>query len=138
MRHVSSVTGIPSAIDSTDMSASYPTPPFRRTALAPGILGAIVLFVGLAVINSDAFTIVRFAVSILALIVAVFAWQSKQWWWLIGLLPIAVLWNPVYPIEPVLPVEMGSGPLWFGLQYVAALVFIVSGVLIKMRNIAAD
>jgi hypothetical protein len=109
------------------MSATYPTPQFRRTALAPGILGALVLLAGIALITSDGFTIIRFAASILALVVSVFAWQARQWWWLLGLVPIAVLWNPVFPIEI-------AGDPWLGLQYVGALVFIAAGILIKIRN----
>ena len=109
------------------MSATYPTPQFRRTALAPGILAAIVLIVGVALIEGDAFTIVLFAVSILALVMAVFSWQAKHWWWIIAFVPIAVLWNPVWPLGL-------DGDLWLGAQYVAALVFIAAGVLIKIRN----
>jgi hypothetical protein len=109
------------------MSATYPTPEFRRTALAPGILGAIVLIVGIALITGDAFTIILFAVSILALIMAVFSWQAGQWWWIAGFAPIAVVWNPVVPFG-------FEGDLWLGAQYVAALVFIAAGVLIKIRN----
>jgi hypothetical protein len=108
---------------------SYPTPQFRRTALAPGLLGAIVLLAGLALIaNEEAFTWIRFPVSILALIICVFAWQAKQWWWLIGLVPIAVAWNPVV----VIPI---GNPWWSALQYVAALVFIAAGILIKVPNL---
>lgn len=110
------------------MSASYPTPPFRRTALAPAILGVIALLAGVALIESDAFTIIRYVVSILALIVAVFAWQAGQWWWLIALVPIAVLWNPVFPIA------IPSDDVWLGLQYVASILFIASGILIKVKN----
>ena len=109
------------------MSASYPTPQFRRTALAPGILAALVLLAGIALIGGDAFTIIRFAVCILALIVAVFAWQAKHWWWIIALAPIAILWNPVFPVELGADVQLGA-------QYVAALVFIAAGILIKIRN----
>jgi hypothetical protein len=107
---------------------SYPTPAFRRTALAPGILGAIVLLAGLALLDTTGFTWIRFAVSILALIVSVFAIQAKQWWWLIGLVPIAVVWNPIVPIETE-PLQ-----LFTGLQYVAAIIFIVAGIRIKIRN----
>jgi hypothetical protein len=109
------------------MSASYPTPKFRRTALAPGIVGALVLLAGIALIDTGGFTVILFAVCILALIVSVFAWQAKQWWWLIGLLPIAVLYNPVFPIELDPDTRLGA-------QYVAALVFIAAGLLIKIRN----
>lgn len=107
------------------MSASYPTRS-RRTALAPAILAAIALLIGVAVITTDGFIIVRYVVSILALIVAVFAWQARQWWWIIGLAPIAVLWNPV------LPIDIGQPDLWLGLQYIAVLVFLAAGILIKV------
>ncbi len=107
---------------------SYPTPEFRRTALAPGILGAIVLFAGFALLSSEGFVWIRFATSILALIISVYAWQAGQWWWLIGLVPIAVLWNPIFPID------IASDQVWLALQYVAAIVFIVAGVRIKVPN----
>ena len=94
----------------------------------PAIIAVIALLIGVALIDGDGFTVIRYIVSIFALIVAVFAWQAKQWWWLIGLAPIAVLWNPVFPIE----VELGD--LWLGLQYIGALVFIVAGLLIKVPD----
>ena len=109
------------------MSATYPTPEFRRTALAPGILAAIVLLAGLALIGNDAYLIIRFVVSIFALIITVFAWQAKQWWWLVLLLPIAVIWNPVWIITI-------TGDLWLALHYIAAIVFIACGILIKIKN----
>jgi hypothetical protein len=99
---------------------SYPTPEFRRTALAPGILGAIVLLAGLALLDNA-------AVSILALIMCVFSWQGKQWWWIIALLAIAVLWNPVAPFA-----FHGQG--WVALQFVGAIVFIVVGLRVKIKN----
>lgn len=107
------------------MSDRYPTAS-RRTALIPAIIAVIALLIGVALIDGDFFTIIRYIVSIFALIVAVFAWQARQWWWLIGLAPIAVLWNPVFPIDVAQP------DLWLGLQYVAALIFIVAGVLIRV------
>lgn len=70
-----------------------------RSALAPGLLGAIVLLAGLALLDVDSFIIIRYVVSILAFIICVFAVQAKAWWWLIALIPIAVLWNPVIVIE---------------------------------------
>ena len=73
-------------------------PAFTRVALAPGLLGAIVLIAGLALIGGDWYLYVRYAVTILALILCVFAGQAKGWWWLAGLIPIAVVWNPVWPI----------------------------------------
>lgn len=102
-------------------------PEFSRPALAPGLLGAIALMVGLALLDIDAFTIIRFVVSILALIMCVFAVQAKAWWWLIGLAPIAVLWNPIIVIE-----LHGQG--WVSLQFVAALIFIACGIFTKVPN----
>ena len=96
-------------------------------ALAPGILGAIVLLAGLALIGNDAFLIIRFVVSILAIIICVFAWQARQWWWFAVLVPIAVIWNPAWPITI-------GGNLWLGLQYVAAIAFIVVGIFVKVIN----
>ena len=107
------------------MSASYPSRR-RRTAIIPAVLAAIVLLAGLALLCTDGYLVIKFAVSILALIVAVFAWQARQWWWLIGLVPIAVLWNPIFPID------LGMPSLWSALQYVAVIVFLVAGILIRV------
>jgi hypothetical protein len=109
------------------MSNRYPTPEYRRTALAPGLLCAIVLLAGVALVGSDGYIVIRFAASILALIVAVFAWQARQWWWLPLLAAIAVVFNPVIP----LPIE---GDLLLGAHYVSALVLIVVAILVKVRN----
>ena len=109
------------------MSNRYPTPEFRRTALAPAILGSIVLLAGVALVNVDAYIVIRFAASILALIVAVFAWQARQWWWLPLLAGIAVLFNPVI----VVPV---SGGALLIAHYVSILVLLVIGILVKVRN----
>lgn len=108
--------------------SSYPTKPFRRTALAPGILGAIVLLAGLALLTSSAFFWFRTADAILAAIVIVYAWQAKQWWWLPFLAAIVVLW------QPVLPIDLHQNYIWLILQYVAVVVFIVCGILIKVPN----
>ena len=103
------------------------TPNFTRPALAPGILAAMVLLVGLALLDTDAYLYVRFGVCILTVIVAVYAWQSGAWWWLIGLAPIAVIWNPAWVIEL-------SGQWWVAIQYVAALVLVAAGITIKVKR----
>lgn len=107
------------------MTARQTTPSFTRPALAPGLLGAIALLAFVAVIDSDWFTIARYVVSILALIVCVFAVQARQWWWLIGLVPIAIVWNPVLPIDL-------DTLVFQALHIVAAAVFVASGLLIKV------
>lgn len=98
---------------------------FTRPALAPGLIAAVVLFVGIALIGQDAFTFASWGVAVLALIVFVFAIRARHWWWLPLLAAIAVLWNPVAPFG-------FDGPLWLGAQYLAILVFVVAGVLIKV------
>jgi hypothetical protein len=110
------------------VTSRYPTKSFRRTALAPGILGAIVLLAGLALIESSAFYWIKVVVAILAAIVGVYSWQSRQWWWLPFLAAVVVLWNPVWPIN------LHQGYIWVVLQYVAVILFIVCGILIKVPN----
>lgn len=104
----------------------YPAAPqFSRSALAPGLLGGIVLLAGLALIGTSWSVYVLYAAAILALILCVFAWQGRQWWWLIGLIPLAVLWNPVWPITfPDL--------VWRLMQLAGTVVFVASGISIKV------
>ncbi|ARJ05563.1 hypothetical protein DVJ78_10705 [Humibacter sp. BT305] len=107
------------------MSTRQTTPAFTRPALAPGLLGAVVLMAFVAVVDSDWFTLGRYLVSILALIMCVFALQARQWWWLLGLVPIAVVWNPVLPIDL-------DTLVFQALHIAAAAVFVASGILIKV------
>ena len=108
--------------------SSYPTRSFRRTALAPGILGAIVLLAGLALLDDPLYFWIETGVAVLAAIVAVYAWQSKQWWWLPILAAMVVAWNPIYPIN------WHHWVGWLIAQYVGAVVFLVIGILIKVPN----
>ena len=100
-------------------------PTFTRAALAPGLLGAITLLAGLALLGGEGFIIIRYAASILALIICVFVIQARAWYWLIGLVPIAILWNPVVIIDL-------SGQGWVSAQLIAAIVFIVVGLRTKV------
>jgi hypothetical protein len=109
--------------------SSYPTRSFRRTALAPGILGAILLLAGLALLDTPSYFWFKAGIAILAAIVAVYAWQSKQWWWLPILAAMVVAWNPVWPID------WHHWIGWLIAQYVAAVLFLVIGVLIKVPNV---
>lgn len=98
---------------------------FQRNAFAPGLVAAAVLFVAPVLMGDDWFTLVLFVTAILAAIVGWFSIQARQWWWAPVFLAIAVIWNPVMP----LPL---TGPVWAGAQLVAAVVFLVAGVLIKV------
>ena len=107
------------------MSRPSSEPAFARLALIPGLLGAIVLIAGLALIASSWYIWLLYVVAILALILCVFAWQGKAYWWLIGLVPIAVVFNPVWPLH--IP------DLWLRLLHLAAaIVFIAAAVTIKV------
>lgn len=96
----------------------------RRDALAPGLLGAVALLAGLALITSGTFQIIRFAAAILALIVVVFAVQARHWWWVPVLGAVAVLWNPVLPFP-------FAGQAWALAQLAGAAVFIAAGLTIR-------
>ncbi|WP_210415924.1 DUF6804 family protein [Humibacter ginsenosidimutans] len=108
------------------MSRPAAQPTYARLALLPGILGGIVLLASFALIGNSAWYIwVRFIVAILALIMCVFAVQGKSYWWLIGLVPVAVVFNPVWP----LPID----DLWMRLLTLAStVVMIAAGVAIKV------
>lgn len=108
------------------VKASYAKPEVRRPALAPAILGGIAALLGVLIIESDAYLIVRFIVSILALVIAVFAWQARQWWWLAPLAAIAVVFNPVI----IIPI----GDSLALLHYAAVLVFLVVGIFVTVPN----
>jgi uncharacterized membrane protein len=106
-----------------------PAAEFLRPALAPGLLGAIVLLAGLALTDTAWFVPVRFVVAILSLIMCVFAVRGRTWWALPLLAAIAVLWNPVV----IIPIDDRT---WQAFQFLAALAMVVTGVLIKVP--AAD
>ncbi len=102
-----------------------PQPTFRRLALAPGLLGAIAAVVGILAIGTGFFIFVQFTVTILAAIIGWFALQGRQWWWLPIPAAIAVVWNPVVPIM--------LGAAWqLPAQYIAALGFVVAGLVIRV------
>jgi hypothetical protein len=98
-----------------------------RPALPPAVLGTILLIAGAVLAATDWFTVIRYAVSILALITGVIVLQHRKWVWALPLVPIAILWNPVWPIG--LP-----DPVWAGAHYVAGLVFLAVGVLVRVRE----
>jgi hypothetical protein len=103
---------------------------FTRPALAPGLIAAVVAFVGIALMGENAFTFTSWGVAVLALIILVFAIRGRQWWWVPVFVAIGVLWNPVVPFG-------FEGPFWLGAQYLAILAFIVAGVLIKVPTVDA-
>lgn len=113
------------------MSQRYPNPSFARLGLAPGLLAAVLLLVAVVLVDTEWFTIFRYAVSILAAIVGVFAYQARQWWWLPALAAVVVLWNPVVPLDFDLLI-------WQILHLAAAVLFVAAGLLIKVPQAAAE
>ena len=110
------------------MNASrQPAQEFQRNALAPSILAAIALFLSPLFVDGTGATIIRFLVAILALIVAWFAMQAKQWWWTIVFVAVAVSWNPMYPF--VVPTAV-----WAAAGVIGALLFLTAGALIKTER----
>lgn len=111
------------------MSSTGRTPAaFQRNAFAPGLLAAVALLVGLLLLDNEWFTAVRYVVAILALIVAWFAVQARQWWWAVVFVVVAVAWNPIFPFA-----FAGTG--WIAAQVFAAGAFILAGILIKTKRV---
>jgi hypothetical protein len=107
-------------------------PPFTRPALAPSLIAAIVLLACVAIVDSSAFVFARWGVTVLALIVLVFTVRGRAWWAAVLMAAVAVCWNPLAVVE--IP-----GPVWAALQLVAAALFIVVGILVKVpRETAAS
>jgi predicted membrane protein len=100
-------------------------PPFTRPALAPSLIAAIVLLACVAIVDSSAFVFARWGVTVLGLIVLVFAVRGRAWWAAVLMAAVAVCWNPL----AVVPIP---GQLWAALQLVAAALFIVVGILVKV------
>lgn len=100
-------------------------PLYQRNAFAPGLLAAIVLFVSPLLMGGDWFLLVLFLVAIFAVIVAWFAVQARQWWWVGVFAIVAVIWNPAFPFP-------FTGPVWTAAQPAAAVAFLTAGALIKV------
>ncbi|WP_375388091.1 DUF6804 family protein [uncultured Amnibacterium sp.] len=93
----------------------------QRRALGPAVVGVLVLLGGLLLVGQDGYLFIRFGVSILALITAVFVWQARQWAWLPVPVVVAVLWNPVIPFS------FDGQPFRLG-HVVAAAALLITGV----------
>lgn len=100
-------------------------PEYSRAALVPGLLGATSLMIGLPLLDSEWFTVILFITAIMALILCVYAIQAKAYLWLLGLAPMAIVWNPILPFDL-------DGQGWLFLQLFGALVFAFSAFLIKV------
>ncbi|PPG20375.1 DUF6804 family protein [Rathayibacter toxicus] len=79
-----------------DRSASQPG---ARMALAPGILTAIILLAGLPLVGGSSSDLIRYPVAILTAVMCWFVIRARAFLWLIALVPLVVLWNPVVPLS---------------------------------------
>ncbi|PZE67623.1 hypothetical protein DEI83_05805 [Curtobacterium sp. MCBD17_021] len=104
-------------------------PDFTRPALAPSLLAAVVLLACVAFVDASAFVFARWGVTVLALIVLVFAIRGRAWWAAVLTAAVAVCWNPVVTVP-------FPGEVWAGLQLVAAALFIVVGIAVKVPRAA--
>lgn len=101
--------------------------PVIRPGLPPAILGALCLLVALAIIGTDYYLYVRYVVSVLALIFAVISVQYRQWWWALPVLPLAVLWNPAWPLS-------FPDQTWQLLIFLGSAVFLVVGICLRVTD----
>ncbi|MBF4614928.1 DUF6804 family protein [Curtobacterium sp. VKM Ac-1376] len=106
-------------------SRTRETPLFTRPALAPSLIAAIVLLACVAIVDSSGFVFARWGVTVLALIVLVFSIRGKTWWASVLMAAVAVCWNPLATV-PV------PGQVWAALQLVAAVLFVVVGLVVKV------
>jgi hypothetical protein len=123
----SSLQGVPAstATSTPKTPGKKETPPFTRPALAPSLIAAMLLLACVAVIDSSAFVFARWGVAVLALIVLVFAVRGRTWWAAAVMAAVAVCWNPI----AVVPIP---GEVWAALQIVAAALFVVVGIVVKV------
>lgn len=98
-----------------------------RPGMLPAVLGAIVLLATVGLIGTDFYLYVRYAIGILALIFAVLTVQYRKWWWALPAIPVAVLWNPAWPVE--LPSQT-----WQILTFLGSAIFIAVGVLFRTKD----
>ncbi|MFW8745911.1 DUF6804 family protein, partial [Mesorhizobium japonicum] len=92
---------------------------------------AIVMLAGLALLDLDAFIVIRYAAAILAAIVGWFAIQGRAWWALPLLAAVIVVWNPVFPFA-------FHGQWWVAGQFGATLVFVLCALLVRVRATPED
>lgn len=97
----------------------------QRNALASGLIATAILFLAPVLMQSGWAPLVLFAASIFAVIVAWFAFQARRGWWIPVFIAIAVVWNPIFPFP-------ASGWVWLVAQPDAAVLFLISGGLVKV------
>ncbi|MBF4607012.1 DUF6804 family protein [Curtobacterium sp. VKM Ac-1393] len=121
----SSQHGVPAAPVRPAARGTRGSPGFTRPALAPSMIAAIVLLACVAIMDSSGFVFARWGVTVLGLIVLVFAVRGRTWWAAALMAAVAVCWNPLVTV-PI------PGQVWAALQILAAALFIVVGIAVKV------
>lgn len=96
-----------------------------RPAFLPALIAAVATMAGLVFLGTDSYYFVQLIVTVLALILVVIAAQSKAWLWMVPLVVIAVLWNPVVPFGL-------DGTLWRAAHVLAAAAFLAMGLFLRV------
>lgn len=113
------------------MAKKQEEPQLIRPGIVPGLAGVTAMFIGMGVYGSEWYITVLFVISILAAILAVFAWNwndPKKWVFLPAFAAIAIFWNPIVRLTD----GITPGIQWWMLvQTAAAAVFFLGGFLIK-------
>jgi hypothetical protein len=95
-----------------------------RPGLVFGLAGAVLSLIALANMPYGYYTFDRVALTALAVVMAVIAVRNQVPGWIWGLAPIALLWNPAFPVHL-------DRATWAPLNVVAAAFFLVCGLLMK-------
>ena len=107
------------------MTSGAARTPRIRPAMLPSVLGAVVLVATAPLVDTEWYTLIRYAVSVLALIVAVMALQHRRPWWALPMLAPALMWNPVLPLDL-------SADVWIAAHYLGGLLFLTVGLLLRV------
>jgi hypothetical protein len=99
----------------------------QRLALWLGAGGALLSLVAMANLPYGFYTFNRVAVTAIAVLLSVIAVKYGASGWLFVLVPIAILWNPAFPVYL-------DRETWTPLNFVAAVALLSAGVLLSRRS----
>jgi hypothetical protein len=88
---------------------------------------AMILLVATARMPYGYYTFSRLSVTVVAIVLIVAAVRGRRLGWVFGLAPIAILWNPIFPVY-------ATRAFWFPLDILAALLFVVLAVVTFIQD----
>lgn len=104
---------------------------FKYPALLPAAIGASLLLIAIAPLPYGFYVFLRVAITVISIVVAVISVRSQKSGWIFGAAPIAILWNPIFPVYL-------SRQAWAPLDILAALVLLICGLGIRLPLGAAS